>query len=364
MTISPADHKKAMQEAAGVKGVLLVNLGTPDSPEPGPVGRYLRQFLMDRWVIDIPWIFRWILVHLLIVPRRKYKTSEAYKKIWTSEGSPLLLHTRKLRDRVAHSMGSSYCVEYGMRYGNPSLQSALLRLQQANCTEIIVLPLYPQYAESSTRTAKEEIDRAALSLGLVTPIQFRRDFYEDPGFISAYADLIRTVWASEKPDHLLLSYHGLPERHIRTTDRSGGKHCLITKDCCNSICDSNRDCYRAQCYTTSRALVASLGLAPHDFSVSFQSRLGRTPWIQPFTDEMFDRLAKMGVKRLAVACPSFTSDCLETIEEIGIRGAADFKNAGGETLARVACLNSSDHWVDAVCTMLRTSTPSVVRSSK
>ncbi len=337
-----------------MKGVLLVNLGTPDTPDPKAVGRYLKQFLMDRWVIDIPWIFRWILVHVLIVPRRKYSTTEAYKKIWTAKGSPLLFHTRALCDRVAQALGNSYCVEFGMRYGNPSLRSALLRLQLANCSEIDVIPLYPQYAESSTRTAEEEINFVVQSIGLKVPLRMRRDFYDDPGFIAAYSELIRSTWTNEKPDHLLLSYHGLPERHIRNVDRSGGKHCLAANDCCDSICDINRDCYRAQCYATSRLLAGSLGLSPHQYTVSFQSRLGRTPWIQPFTDEVYSELANKGIRRLVVACPSFTADCLETVEEIGIRGASDFKNAGGETLIRVPCVNSTDAWVDAVCKLIHT----------
>ncbi len=330
-------------------GLLLINLGTPDAPEPGSVGRYLRQFLMDERVIDVPAPLRWLLVNVLIVPKRKFESAAAYEKIWTARGSPLLAISRELTDKVRERL-SGAPVELGMRYGTPSIRSALEAL--LDCDEIVVLPLYPQYAESSTRSAREECLARARELGFSGRLRFIGPFYDDPGFIRAFVAVLRPVLEREKPDHVLFSYHGLPERHVTRLDPTGG-HCRKSDACCDRIVDANRLCYRAHCFATTRALAGELDLPPDRHSVSFQSRLGRAAWIPPSTESTLVELAKRGVKRLAVVCPSFTADCLETIEEIGIRASAIFTGAGGEKLIRVPCVNAEPAWVDAIEGLIR-----------
>lgn len=336
------------------KGLLLLNLGTPAGPDPESVGAYLKEFLMDPLVIDIPWLARWFLIHVLIVPKRKYASSEQYKMIWTERGSPLLFHLEDLATKVAEGLRSTHLVRIAMRYGGPSVQKALHSFAESGVSEITVLPLYPQYAESSTRSSIEECLRHARQLKPGLDLKFIPAFYEHPAFIKAYAAILQDTLNREKPDHVLLSYHSLPERHIRRTDRSGGSHCLKSENCCAEIVDANRDCYRAQCFATSRALAAACGLKASDYTVSFQSRLGRAEWIKPPTEETIHSLAGKGIKRLAVACPSFTADCLETIEEIGVRAAEVFHQAGGERLIRVPCLNAEDVWVNGLIAMLTT----------
>lgn len=322
------------------RGLLIVNLGTPDAPEPKAVGRYLKQFLMDKWVIDIPYVLRWIFVHLLIVPKRKYASAHAYQKIWTKRGSPLLYYLNDLEERVS-ALLPNVKVASAMRYGNPSIASGLARLE--DCDEILVFPLYPQYAESSTRSSQEEVEKHARKMK--AKISFVKDYFEHPAFIASFAEVITPVLDVERPDHLLMSFHGLPERHVQ---RVGGEHCLASNACCNAITPSNRDCYRAQSYATARALAMKLGLHANQYSVSFQSRLGRTPWIQPFTDVRLAELPKEGKRNIAVVCPSFATDCLETIEEIGIRGDETFRTSGGENYIAIPCLNARESWAEAL----------------
>lgn len=331
------------------RGLLILNLGTPDSPKPDAVERYLSQFLMDKWVIDIAWPLRWFFVNVLIVPKRKFASSEAYEKIWTQRGSPLLFHLKDLARKVSR-LAPDLKIAHAMRYGSPSTETGLKEL--ADCDEVIVFPLYPQYAESSTRSSKEECERAAKALGLKMKLTFVKDYFEHPDFIDSFAEVVKPVLEKEKPDHLLMSFHGLPERHVKKTDPTG-QHCLATKSCCDMITPTNRDCYRAQSYATARALALKLGLHSNQYSVAFQSRLGRTPWIQPFTDVRLDELPKENVKNLAVVCPSFTADCLETLEEIGIRAKEQFLAAGGEKFVEIPCVNSSDRWASAVVQIVR-----------
>ena len=329
------------------RGLLLVNLGTPDAPEPKAVGRYLKQFLMDKWVIDIPWLFRWIFVHILIVPKRKHNSANAYQKIWTQRGSPILYYLNDLEQRV-QALVPSVKVASAMRYGNPSISSGLERLRE--CDEILVFPLYPQYAESSTRSSEEEIRKFAPRVAPKSKLTFVKDYFEHPAFIASFAEVIAPILEAEKPDHLLMSFHGLPERHVQ---RVGGEHCFASGPCCDAITPSNRDCYRAQSYATARALALKLGLHSKQYSVSFQSRLGRTPWIKPFTDVRLEEMPKQGTRSLAVVCPSFTTDCLETIEEIGMRGDETFRQAGGEKYIAIPCLNARESWAEAVVQIAR-----------
>lgn len=333
-------------------GILLVNLGTPDSPSTRDVRRYLRQFLNDPLVIDIPAFPRWLLLNLVILPFRPRKSAAAYAQIWTDEGSPLKIHGERLRDGVAASLGDAFHVELAMRYAEPSIASAVERAQAAGVARFIVLPLFPQYSTAATKSATDAVADAFAKAGNTAPVQVIGEFYDDPGFIAAFTAVMRQRLDAFRPDHVLFSYHGLPERQLRNLD-PGGAHCLERDDCCDSVTDANRHCYRAQCVATTRLLAHELGLGPDAHSLSFQSRLGRTPWIKPYTDVVLPELAARGVKRLAVACPAFVADCLETLEEIAIRGRDQWLELGGEELALVPSLNSDPAWVEAVVAMIR-----------
>lgn len=336
------------------QGLLLLNLGTPDEPNAPAVRRYLRQFLSDPRVLDINPVGRAALLNLVILPRRPARSAEAYRKIWDPErGSPLLFHSRDLAARVAERLGPAWRVELAMRYGQPSIRSALDGLREAGVDQMVVLPLFPQYAASSTGSALEEVFRHIGPRWNVPPVTVVPAFYDHPAFIGAFAAVGAPVLAEQRPDHVLFSFHGLPERHMRKSDESG-RHCLTSDSCCDRVDGANRNCYRAQCWATARALAAALELDAARWSVSFQSRLGRTPWIRPYTDVVLDELAGRGVRRLAIFCPAFVADCLETLEEIGIRAREQFRAAGGEELTLVPSLNSSPAWVDAVVGMAET----------
>lgn len=334
-------------------GVLLINLGTPDAPTPDAVGRYLRQFLMDPFVINTPAPLRWLLVNVAIVPRRKYQSAEAYQKVQMPEGSPLLVYTRAFAHEVARHLNSSsenFEVEFGMRYGNPSIKSALQNLKSRGVSHIIVLPLYPQYAESSFETAVVEAKRSARELGCEELLSILPPFYNESGFINSSADHIRANIDPEKTDHVVFSFHGLPVRHLTKFHHD---HRSPSAECCTEVTAANPNCYRAQCFETARAIAAQLQLHSDDYTVSFQSRLGRAEWIAPNTVNVFEDLARRGIKRIVVACPSFVSDCLETLEEIGLRGRETFLEAGGESLQLIPSLNTDAAWVEAAAKMIR-----------
>lgn len=335
-------------------GVLLINLGTPDAPTPEAVGPYLRQFLMDGFVIDVPAPLRWFLVNVVIVPRRKVQSAKAYQKVQLPGGSPLLVYTRELAGKVGAELANDdrYVVEYAMRYGNPSISSALTKLKSADVEKILVLPLYPQYAESSYETAEVETRRVAGELGYADRLAFFPPFYDRPELISAFARRLQATHEEHPGDHVVFSFHSLPERHIKRLDKSH-EHCLVKSDCCDTIGDVNRNCYRAQCFSTARGIAAELGLNDEDYTVTFQSRLGRARWIGPTTEVVLRELAGKGVKRLLVSCPSFVADCLETVEEMGIRGRQTFMEAGGEELFLVPSLNAEPGWVKTVANWIR-----------
>jgi len=295
---------------------------------------------------------RWLLLEGVILRLRPRRSAEAYAKVWTKEGSPLLVHGRALREAVAAALGPAHPVELAMRYGNPSIAGALARLRAADVSRIVVLPLFPQYASSSGGSAAARVMAIAGSLWNVPPLEILAEFPEDPGFVGAWAAVAQESLAGFDPDHVLFSYHGLPERHVKKSD-STGAHCLAKEDCCAALVSANRRCYRAQCFATTRAVAAALGLAPASASVSFQSRLGRTPWIRPYTDRVLPELVAKGVKRLAVLCPSFVADCLETVEEIGIRAVEQWRGLGGDELRLVPSLNAHPRWVEAVVAMLQ-----------
>jgi protoporphyrin/coproporphyrin ferrochelatase len=326
------------------QGVLLLNLGTPRSTATGDVRRYLREFLSDPRVIDTGPVARWLLVNLVIAPFRAPKTAALYRNIWTETGSPLLVNSLALRTALAARLGSDWTVELGMRYGEPSLARALERLAAARVSRIVAVPLFPQWAESSFGSAVARLGELAGRRTDLAPIETLPEFYDAAGFIEAVAEVARPRLVAARADHVLFSYHGLPERHMRASDPTG-LHCLASAGCCESMVAANARCYRAQCHATTRALVAALGLAPGSWSLGFQSRLGRDPWIKPYTDLLLPDLAKAGVKRLAVLCPSFTADCLETLEEVGIRLTEQWRGLGGDALALVPCVNAHPSFV-------------------
>jgi ferrochelatase len=334
-------------------GVLLINLGTPDAPRTREVRTYLREFLNDPYVIDIHPVSRWLLLNLIVLPLRPRKSARAYALIWTAEGSPLLVHTRALAAAVQERAGADVPVEFAMRYGKPTIAEGLRRLHERGARKIVALPLYPQYALSSTRSCIEKTREDAAALAQPPEVHYVEDFYDHPGFIAAQAAIAEPLLGEFRPDHVLFSFHGLPERQIKTLDTSG-EHCLVRDDCCARVDRKNRACYRAQSFATARALAAALGIPEDRQSVAFQSRLGRTPWIRPYTDLVLGELPGRGVKRVAVLTPSFTADCLETLEEIGIRGREQFEAAGGEALLAVPCVNAHPTFVDAVLDLVRT----------
>lgn len=342
-----------MPDPDRVNGLLLVNLGTPDGPRTPEVRRYLREFLSDPRVIDLPAPARWALVNLVISPFRSSRSAEAYAKIWTRDGSPLAVHGRALRAAVAERLGADWTVALGMRYGNPSIAAAAAELERAAADRVVVVPLFPQYASAAWGSAVEEVHRVTGAAINTPSIRVVSPYFDHPGFVDAQAAVARGPLAEFRPDRVLFSYHGLPERQIVRSDASGGAHCLRTATCCDAPVAANRFCYRAQCFATSRALAAALGLSEGSWENAFQSRLGRTPWIRPYTDERVVELARSGVRRLAVLTPSFVADCLETLEEIGIRARESFVAAGGADLLAVPCVNAHPVWADGVVRIVR-----------
>lgn len=338
-----------MPDPAAKQGVLLVNLGTPDSPAVPDVRRYLREFLMDPRVIDMPYPARFLLVNGIIAPFRAAKSAEAYHSIWKPEGSPLALISRQVCDELAKRLGAP--VELAMRYQNPSVASALRRLAALNLSGLTVLPMFPHYAMSSYESALERVKELAPQLLPGVALRAVPPYFDSTGYIRALA-------ASALPhlergyDHILFSFHGLPERHLRRTDPTAC-HCLRQDGCCSTPSPALATCYRSQCLRTVAALACELGLPEGRFSHAFQSRLGRDRWLEPATTDVLARLARQDVRRLVVMCPSFVTDCLETLEEIGIRGRETFLHAGGSSLSLIPCLNAHPVWMDALAELAR-----------
>lgn len=342
-------------------GLLLVNLGTPEAPTTAAVRRYLRQFLGDPRVLDMNRVGRTLLLEGVILPFRSRKSAHAYRQIWDAErGSPLLAHGRDLVRGVGERLGAGWVVELGMRYGRPPLASALERLAAADVERIVVLPMFPQYASSSTGSALAELYRLGAARTNVPPLVVVPAFFDHPGFLDAFAAVAAPRLAELAPDHVVFSFHGLPERHVRASDTTG-RHCLPTAAgtygaCCELLGAANRHCYRAQCVATARGLAARLDLAPERTTLAFQSRLGRVPWIKPYTDRVLPALLANGVKKIAVLCPAFVADCLETLEEIGLRARATVAAAGGE-LTLIPSLNATPRWIDTVAELARAAAP-------
>lgn len=330
-------------------GVLLVNLGTPNSTSVPDVRKYLREFLMDGRVIDIPFLSRFLLVNGIIAPFRAPKSAKVYRNIWTDRGSPLKYFSQDLTVLVQESLGDQYIVELAMRYQNPSIEAGLNKLLDKSLKEIVVIPLFPQYASASTGSVQQEVMRIISQKQIIPSIRFISNFFDHPLFIASFVEIARK-YMEDRFDHILFSYHGLPERQIKKGDCT--QTCLIKENCCGSIHKDNYYCYRAQCFETTRLIAKGLTLEEHQYSVCFQSRLGSTPWIKPYADEVIPALAAKGKKRVLILVPSFVADCLETIEEVGQEYKELFENSGGEHWQMVESLNANASWVETVKQMV------------
>jgi ferrochelatase len=335
-------------------GVLLVQLGTPDAPRPREVRRYLREFLSDPRVLDMPALARKLLLEGIILPTRPRKSAAAYARIWTEAGSPLMVHSVALRDGVAKALGDDFVVELAMRYGRPGIAAALERLGDADVDRIVVLPLFPQYSAATTASILARVQEEQGRYWDVRPLTTIGDFYDEADFIEAWRQVAASALEGYDADHVLFSYHGLPESQVRESDPTGS-FCLGQDDCCARIRATNRHCYRAQCHRTTVLVSEALGLDPERTTTSFQSRLGRTPWIRPYTDEVVVDLRQRGVEHLAVLSPAFVADNLETLEELGMQLAEQWTGLGGKSLKLVPSLNAHPAWVDAVAGLVRRS---------
>lgn len=330
--------------------VLLINLGTPDSPTTRDVRSYLKQFLNDPRVVDLPWLVRKILVNLIIVPFRAPKSAKIYQKLWTPEGSPILIHGRRVQKRLQEKLGGDYTVELAMRYKQPSIPDALERIRKSNPQRIIVLPLFPQYASASTGTALEAVMDVVKKWWVIPEIRFISQYWDHPLFVKALLERGRQYdW--REYDHVLFSYHGLPERQVDKVYDSG---VCSDRDCEHEITDENAFCYKAACYGTTRLLAGGLGIPEEKYTVCFQSRLDKR-WLEPFADKVVLEQARLGAKKLLVFSPSFVADCLETTIEIEDEYQELFVEHGGEKVQLVESLNDHPAWIEALEALVRDS---------
>jgi len=327
------------------QAILLVNLGSPDAPDEHSVRAYLDQFLMDPYVIQLPWPLRRLLVSLLVLPKRPKDSAHAYQSIWSPEGSPLIALSRQLQKALQAK--TTLPVLMAMRYGKPSIESALCELQaQGGIDEVLFIPLYPHFADSTVQTSIAEAERIIKQHKLTFSLKVQASFYAQKDYIQSLVTSAQEALASEY-DHLLFSYHGLPESHLKKADPTG-QHCMNSPDCCSQASTAHATCYRHQVLETTKAFVENAQIPADKYSIAFQSRLGRAKWLEPSTEETLRELAAKGVKKVLVICPAFVTDCLETLEEIGIRGQEVFTEAGGESLTLVPCLNDHPEWVDTL----------------
>ncbi len=336
----------------GKKGVLMVNLGTPDSPNRKDVRRYLTQFLMDGRVIDYPFLIRSLLVKGIIAPFRSGSSSKLYKELWTKEGSPLKVYGERLIKSVREQLGEDYVVELAMRYQNPSMESALKKLLQAQVSEIIVFPLFPQYASATTGSVHEEVMRLLTKEEAIPNVTLINSYYDYAPMIEVFVENAKQ-FNLEEYDHILFSYHGLPQRQLKKADACGN-YCLKQENCCRTISAVNQFCYSAQCHATTQAIVNKLNLKEEQYTTCFQSRLGPEKWAQPYTSEIIETQSKKGAKKLLVFSPAFVADCLETIVEIGTEYQEEFEKMGGEHVDLVPSLNDNPKWISAVADLIRT----------
>jgi ferrochelatase len=323
-----------------------MNLGSPDSTAVSDVRRYLNEFLMDEKVIDVPYLLRWFLVKGIIVPFRSPKSAHAYQTVWTEEGSPLIVLTKQLQSALEKQVDIP--VTIAMRYGNPSPEVAFKALQEEvpGLDEVILVPMYPHYAMSSYETAVDYAVAIHKKKNYPFRLSIIKPYYDNIDYLDALADSIRP-YLQQEYDHILFSYHGVPERHIFKGDITG-QHCLKTTNCCAVASPAHSRCYRHQCLTTTQLVAEKLGLPAGRYSYAFQSRLGRDEWLKPYTAKRLEEMPSEGIKKLLVVCPAFISDCLETLEEIAMRGKDSFIEAGGETYSTIPCLNVHPLWVAAI----------------
>jgi ferrochelatase len=326
------------------RAVLIANLGSPDSTAVPDVRRYLREFLGDERVLDIAAPLRWLVLEAFILPTRPKRTAHAYSKIWTAEGSPLVATTEKVRAKLSSALGAAVHVHTAMRYGNPSIPSTIAALAAEGCEELLLFPQYPHYAMASWETVVVRIYEEARKQAPGMKVTCVQPFPGDADYIEML-HAVAAPFLKDPYDHLLFSYHGIPERHLRKADSSRA-HCTMSVDCCTTCSPAHATCYRAQCVRTTAEFAKRAGLSPAKYSISFQSRLAGEPWLQPFTDFEFARLPKTGVKRLLVMCPSFLADCLETLEEISMVGSQTFLDAGGESFEKILCPNDHPAFID------------------
>lgn len=340
-----------MTKAAKKTGVLIVNLGTPDNPYRPAVYKYLKQFLLDRRVIDIPWLKRNLLVRGIIAPFRSASSSKLYQMLWTKDGSPIKIYGYQLEKKLAASLGPNYKVVLAMRYQTPSIEVGLKKLIiDEKVDEIVIFPLFPQYASASTGSVHDEVMRVCRTMDLILPMKFINSYPVNKKMIGTFVQNALAFDVAEY-DHILFSFHGIPERQMIKGDMSKS-HCLQKPNCCDVITDDNKFCYKAQCHQTAFAIAQSLGLPKEKYTICFQSRLGKDPWVQPYTTDVIEKLEHAGVKKILAFSPAFVADCLETTIEIGFEYKDEFIKNGGEKLDLVPSLNDNDLWVEAVRDMV------------
>lgn len=326
-------------------GLLLVNLGTPNSPSPKDVHRYLIEFLTDPRVIDSPWLKRQFLVRGVIVPKRYKQTASSYQKIWTSQGSPLLVYGEKVKALLQNQLGDGFHVELAMRYQNPSIQKGIRNLLQKNLSKLFILPLFPQYASATSGSVHQKVMEILSEYQVIPETTFIGPYFRHQSLIDAFCEKANK-YSIKDYDHVLFSFHGLPQRQLIKANPHGS--CLKGANCCKAMHTQNEQCYSAQCYATAQGIAQSLGLTNDFYTVCFQSRLGKDPWLQPYASPTIANLAQSGCKKMLVFSPSFVCDCLETIFEIGVEYAHEFKQAGGERLDLVEGLNDHPKWIKAL----------------
>lgn len=335
----------------GKTGVLIVNLGTPDAPSRGAVYRYLKQFLLDPRVIDYPWLPRNLLVRGIIAPFRSGSSAKLYKKLWTDEGSPLKVYGERVAEGVQQHLGDEFIVELAMRYQSPSIDSAIDRLMEQQVSEIVVFPMFPQYASATTGSVHDEVMRLLRKKQTIPDVKMINSYYDYDPMIEIYADNARK-FDLDSYDHIIFSYHGLPQRQLRRADTCN--HCLKVENCCHTISIKNQFCYSAQCHGTTKAIATKLGLTEDQYTTTFQSRLGPEAWAQPYTSKVLEEWAEeKGAKHILVFSPAFVADCLETIIEISYEYQEEFEEMGGEKVDLVPSLNDDPRWIKVVTDLVR-----------
>ncbi|WP_128544833.1 ferrochelatase [Larkinella soli] len=351
MELSVKEPSSSTPKVPGRTGVLIVNLGTPDSPSVPDVRKYLREFLMDGRVIDIPFIPRFLLVNGIIAPFRAPKSAKVYREVWTENGSPLKYYGQVVERELQKVLGDAYVVKLAMRYQNPGIDAGLAAFQQLGLTEIVVVPFFPQYASATTGSVYEKVMEVVSGWQIIPRIEFINSFLDHPKFIEGFRQLGRKYMSEQTYDHYVFSYHGLPERQIYKGDVT--KQVCKLGSCCDSLHAMNQYCYRAQCFETTRRLVRALGIPEGKYTTCFQSRLGKDPWIQPYTEEVVKELPKKGIKSVLAFSPAFVADCLETTIEVGEEYKELFEKHGGERWQLVESLNDSPLWIETLADLVK-----------